>query len=244
MSFADTVDRLNDWTRKRQAAVNLLMYLCEDGLRAADLESDRTSGHSTVVDEDGLSMPAVTDPTGEAVMKPDRAREQLSEIVRAETRVLVAVHVLYDVRPNSISEAKQILWVYVNHDRPRLRRVEKTVDGAVSVLHRISTELFCSACTHAVQHPCPRHSTLTKADLEQQRKRLGVVTVDRWCVFCHDEPPCTLNPTTVAGNLPTPRLVGRACYDRIRQTGRPPTRQDLDHLARVGKWPRAKETAR
>ena len=48
----------------------------------SSFETDRTSGHTTVTDDAGNSMPAVADPTGEAAIRPDRAAEDLRQLQR------------------------------------------------------------------------------------------------------------------------------------------------------------------
>lgn len=40
-------------------------------------ETDRSTGHATVLDDAGVSMPAVSDPTGEAAIRPDPAARDM-----------------------------------------------------------------------------------------------------------------------------------------------------------------------
>jgi len=49
---------------------------------AQDTQQDRTSGHTTVVDEHGTPMPARTDPTGEAACRVDPAAADLRQLRR------------------------------------------------------------------------------------------------------------------------------------------------------------------
>lgn len=49
---------------------------------AQNFDSDRTTGHTTVTDDDGMTMPAVSDPTGEAATSPDKARHDRRAIER------------------------------------------------------------------------------------------------------------------------------------------------------------------
>ena len=44
----------------------------------------------------------------------------------------------------------------------------------------------------------------------------------------HVERPLTVNPTTVKGNLPTPMMLGRWCYDVVCDTGELPTRSMME----------------
>ena len=55
------------------------------GYPQPSLESDRTSGHTTVTDDQGDPMPAVADPTGEISIAPDQARadeRHLDQLIR------------------------------------------------------------------------------------------------------------------------------------------------------------------
>lgn len=262
MSFRDDIERLHDYSRKRTALLAVLSELTEDGIHAQDVESDRTTGTETVMfcwvhEQDpadcnrrrkaddpictGDPIPKATDPTGETTIRPDRARRLRSEVDRAEARILTAAGQFYDTTCLTVKVATQTCWIYANHDRPRRTDLERRITAATEVLHRIVTEFFCSTCARPVPHPCPRHTDLTEKDIQQQREKLGKVDITRTCSFCGNEPPCTKNPTDVKGNLSSPRTVGRTCYDRIRQTGKPPTRQDLDYLKREGKWPKLKD---
>lgn len=63
------------------------------------------------------------------------------------------------------------------------------------------------------------------------------------CHYCETHgagynPACTDNPTTVAGNLPTPHYVCRSHYDYIRTIGRPPRPDETKTWHRRGRWPR------
>lgn len=68
---------------------------------------------------------------------------------------------------------------------------------------------------------------------------------DPGCEFCESHsktwsPPCTKDPTTVAGNLPRPVFVCRAHYAYIRTVGRAPTAAETQGYTRTGRWPRQK----
>lgn len=261
MTFREDLDRLRDYTRKRPAILNALRDMTEDGIKAASYETDRTTGHSTRLwcwDHqndphdchkagflcDGDPIPSATDITGETAIRGDRARRTTAELSVAEQRIAQAAANVYDLAPTlTINRAKQVLAVYLEDPVRRLPNTEKVVASAVGTLHRISSEMFCNQCTRPQVHPCPKHTALSETDIAKDRESLGAATPEHWCSFCGDEPPCTKNPTTVNGNLPHPRTVGRQCYDYIRTRGKPPTRQDLDHLTRTGKWPKMRETA-
>lgn len=59
------------------------LHLAQNGHpRSASTENDRTSGHTTVTDDTGTTMPAVADPTGENALIGDRARAELAELAR------------------------------------------------------------------------------------------------------------------------------------------------------------------
>lgn len=263
-SFREDVERLHDYTRKRAALLRLLDEMTEDGMRAQDVETSVVSGSLTVsfcwehsrdvricrdkegLDCDGEIIPQHSDPTGETAASWDRARRHRSELQAAEERLCSAAGQFYgETHSPTVSVAKQTCWIYVNHqDRKKRSDLERKVSTAVDTLHRICAEYFCTKCPRPSRHPCQRkdgngerHTALTEKDIQKQRDQLGKVDIERNCCFCGDEPPCTKNPTTVNGNLPEPRTVGRSCYDRIRRTGKPPTRQDLDHLKKRGKWP-------
>lgn len=263
MSFRDEIERLHAYTRKRPALLAVLRELTEDGMHAQDVESDRTSGTETVLfcwdherDPDecnrlrkhddpictGEPIPKATDPTGETTVRPDRIRRLVAEVEAAEARILTAAGQMYGSTPcRDVNTAKQTCWIYANHQgRTKRPDLERTITRAVETLDRVTAAYFCTQCRHPVAHPCDRHTKVSEGD---KTKDLGKVDPTKVCSFCGNEPPCTKNPTTVKGNLAHPRTVGRSCYDRIRQTGKPPTRQDLDHLKRHGKWPALRETA-
>jgi hypothetical protein len=46
-------------------------------------DGDRSTGHTTVVDEHGIPVPAVSDPTGEAAIAPDQAANDRAGVERA-----------------------------------------------------------------------------------------------------------------------------------------------------------------
>lgn len=50
---------------------------------AQALEGDRTWGHTTITDDRGVPMPSVSDPTGEAAIRPDPARRDRERLERA-----------------------------------------------------------------------------------------------------------------------------------------------------------------
>lgn len=266
MAFRDDIERLHDYTRKRSALLRLLEEMTEDGMRAQDCETSVVSGMLTVsfcwehsrdvrlcrdegLECEGEIIPQHADPTGETASAWDRARRHRAEIETAEERVSAAAGQLYSTSVPSMTVAKQTCWIYLNHEGSTRRPdLERKVSGAVDTLHRICAEYFCLKCPRPSRHPCQRkdvngdrHTTLSEKDIQKQRDELGKVDIARTCSFCGNEPPCTKNPTTVKGNLSTARTVGRTCYDRIRQTGKPPTRQDLDYLKREGKWPKLKD---
>lgn len=260
MSFHRDLDLLGDWCRKRARTLTTLREMCEDGVHAASYEGDRTSGHDTVLfcwthqqDPgecqkagdlcDGETIPVATDITGETTIRPDRPRRLLAELDQAEARIIQAASRIYTTVPGTIAQARQILAVYHHDPKRKLPDLERTVRTQVDHLARISAELWCPTCPRPVAHPCKTHTTRTERDLQTERDSLGKVDPDHTCSFCGNGPGCTKNPTTVNGNLPHPRTVCRSCYDRIRRTGRPPTRHDLDHLALKGKWPKIKEPA-
>lgn len=47
--------------------------------RAQALQADRTSGHTTVIDDRGIPVPSVADPTGETAIRPDFAAKDRLE---------------------------------------------------------------------------------------------------------------------------------------------------------------------
>lgn len=83
----------------------------ELGIRGQHLESDRTTGHTTVLDENGVPMPAVVDTTGEAAISRDDARVLLAEVDRAE-RDIVLVSMRITGQPNLTSTIPAVIYRY------------------------------------------------------------------------------------------------------------------------------------
>lgn len=257
MTFREDLDRLRDYCRKRPAIADALRDMTEDGIKAASYEGDRTTGHTAHLwcwDHqndprdchkagflcDGDPIPSATDLTGETAIRGDRARRLTAELSVAETRICQAAANVYDTPPLTIGRAKQVLAVYLEDRTRRLANTEKVVASAVGTLHRISAELFCQTCTAPTPHPCKRHTALSETDIAKDRESLGAASPEHWCSYCSEAPGCTKNPTTVNGNLAHARTVCRSCFDRIRTTGQAPSRQDLEHLKRTGRWPKLK----
>ena len=240
MNLRRTVETLQAHQHVNPAVRRALDDALADGIHAQNLEGDRTTGHTTVLDDDGLSMPAVSDPTGETACNPDRARLLLAELDHLESRVVTHAGSLYDTRPVGFPQAVLTVWVYANHPtRPPRQTAMSRIVRAADRLADIDNQFVCR-CGHP--HRCPTHSTITPKDHAAILAKVSDANAPI-CAYCGQEPPCTARPTTVAGNLPEPRLVGRTCYDRIRRSGRPPSRTDLETLNRTGRWPKLKETA-
>lgn len=82
--------------------------------KAQHLEADRTTGHTTVVDDQGMPMPAVSDPTGEAAIRPDKAAMHLREVddklraAHAAVSRVVTLLALYTPRPATDGEQRSL----------------------------------------------------------------------------------------------------------------------------------------
>jgi len=63
---------------------------------AARTDQQRTAGHATVTDEHGTPMPAVSDPTGEAAIRPDPAAAAHHRIQQLASRLLTDAQRLQD----------------------------------------------------------------------------------------------------------------------------------------------------
>lgn len=67
---------------------------------AARTDTIRSSGHATVLDEHGIPMPAVSDPTGEAGIRPDPAAAAHNRIEQLAKRLLTdAEALLFELGP-------------------------------------------------------------------------------------------------------------------------------------------------
>lgn len=81
---------------------------------AQALQSDRTTGFTTVSDEDGFPVPSVSDPTGEAAIRFDRARHDLRQLDRLLQQAHRAVDDIrrlvhtYTPRPATECERRQV----------------------------------------------------------------------------------------------------------------------------------------
>jgi len=237
MNLRRTIGLILDHHRDRDRLIRELDAAAMDGLRAQDLAQDRTSGHTTVLDDDGFAMPAVADPTGETATSPDPIRALRHDLDLAEHAVYTAASSLYGVAPTSFRHIATLVDLH-RRQGPDPLQVHRII-SATETLADIRSHFLCH-CGHP--HRCPSHTTITDADYAAM---LAKVSNDNApvCAFCGNEPPRHKNPTTVSGNLPEPRWVGSSCYDRIRKTGHAPSRQDLEKLKRTGHWPKLREKA-
>lgn len=200
-----------------------LDYQAETGIRAADFTpSDKPAP---------IDPPPRPDPTGEVGITQDRARQLRAELDQAEARILQAIRTLQrspHPAPRLVQAPAAIAYIAsVRSKEPTWHRARQSIDAACQTLFRIRVEVL------EAKPPDAAH-----------RKKLGVAEPpETWCSICGNEPPHTANPTTVAGNLPEPRWVGSTCYFRIRATGIAPSKRDLEHLKRTGRWPKIKEQA-
>lgn len=192
----------------------------ETGVKAADYTpSDKPAP---------IDPPPRPDPTGEQAISGDRARQLRGELDQAESRIVDTIRLLRS-GTRDIHQAIHVV-ILLDSYGPRpsskpQREAIRTIDGAAQTIHRITVEVMDARK--------PDAATLAKISN-------GNAPV---CAFCAGAPPCTADKTTVSANLTEPRWVCRSCYDRIRGTGKPPSRRDLEQLQRTGKWPRVREEA-
>jgi len=192
----------------------------ETGVRAQDFS---ISDKPTPIDP-----PPRPDPTGEQAISGDRARQLRGELDQAESRIVDTIRLLRS-GTRDIHQAIHVV-ILLDSYGPRptskpQREAIRELDNAAQTIHRITVEVLDARK--------PDAATLAKISN-------GNAPV---CAFCADAPPCTADKTTVSANLTEPRWVCRSCYDRIRGTGKPPSRRDLEHLKSHGRWPRLKEQA-
>jgi len=97
--------------RDGRTVVNRMREAMNGQPRAQNLEGDRTTGHTTVTDDQGWPMPSVSDPTGEAALRPDRAYRDLVELDkqlgRAHAAVEHALRILSAHTPRPSTEAER-----------------------------------------------------------------------------------------------------------------------------------------
>lgn len=198
------------------------------GVRAQALEGDRTSGHTTVTDENGYTIPAVSDPTGETAVSEDRARTLLRDLDRAEDRLLRAMYRLCGHPIADMASAAQVLCAYTGKDQPTNRALK----GCAQVFDRVIAE------TYSRWKPKAGES----ADGEpgcQSCGRLKVDGVPYWSPPSYNRG----NPTDLGGMLPSKALLCKPCRDWICRDPdatvyRYPTADQLRVKRKTGRWPK------
>jgi hypothetical protein len=124
----------------------------------------------------------------------------------------------------------------ITPDRARID--EERLTRLVENLHRTVEQMLDLA-----QHYAPRRST-PKDRRESSdpydgcascRRVRGPRTSSWW------NAPRLPNPTDVGGILASQMRLCRNCEDRVRATGKLPTKQDVEHIRDHGRWPRVRE---
>lgn len=102
--LADAADHLNQVANVIATVLPNIADARAGWPASSRFEGDRGSGHTTVTDENGMSIPAVSDPTGEAAVTPDPAaadHRQLArsvETIHSEARKLYGLMAKYQSR--------------------------------------------------------------------------------------------------------------------------------------------------
>lgn len=157
---------------------------------AQSYEQSRTTGHTTVLDENGNTIPAVSDPTGEAAITDDLARADEARLDTAITNLARTAEVVADIylrwKPPSPADAAGL----------RTAFAKLLSEG----------EPGCEICAR----------------------------VDKWVAPHVDASDCK-------GNLPRPYRLCVWCWRWVLDTGRLPTRHELEqhHAGRKPKRPAA-----
>lgn len=191
------------------------------GLRAQTLEATRQSGHSVVEDED-TSVPTVSDRTGEAAIRSDRARRLLAELDQAEGDLIAATAAIssepvvnYAVLLRSVHQLSRLLG-------PALHRSAATFDRALGeVLGKARPQADRSMDGDPGCQCCGR---------------LKIKGVPWW-----NQPNYYQgNPTDLGGILKAKLRLCRGCMRFIVEFDRLPTLAELRHKHDDprGRWPR------
>jgi hypothetical protein len=120
-----------------------MLLALEGRPQAQRLETDRTSGHATVADDEGIPMPAVSDPTGEAAIHPDRAASDL----RKMNDLLL--------RMRRDADELSVLQATYRVDGPTADRLRSEADRA-----KVDNKERCESCAR-VNHWSPVHRRST-----------------------------------------------------------------------------------
>lgn len=219
-----------EYLARRPGVRNRLTDQVDAGMKAQNLESDRGSGHSTVVDEETAeSVPTVSDTTGEAAIRIDRARRLLSELDAAESSLLTAANTLIG---HPMLDFAELTVVVVRHGQ----LIPGEVKGSARVFDRALGEVL------GRRKPDPGKSHDGRPYCQS-------------CARCKEgewfsEPNYYGGkPTDLAGQLPRKLRLCRTCVrfcEGLAKAGlavRLPSRDELRHFRKHGKWPKLRVAA-
>lgn len=224
MSHRDDIDKalavVAEYLSRRPLVRRRLAEQVNAGLRAQALEVTRQSGHSIVEDED-TSVPAVSDRTGEAAIRTDRARRMLADLDRAEQELVAATAALAGVASDNAALLVSVhVWA---------RPLGPTLHRSAAVMDRILGEVL--------GRRRPQVDRSMDGDPGcQSCGRLRVKGVPWW-----NEPNYyDGNPTDVGGILKAKLKLCRGCMRFVVEFDRLPTVQELRHKHDDprGRWPK------
>lgn len=145
---------------------------------AANYEGDQVSGHTTVVDDRGIPMPALSDPTGETAIRRDRAAADLRELDRHMAAMhrhatqAVAIAALYTPRPATALDRRTLAALNIKPD-PGCQSCDRV--GSWSIVHRSTTLGGRLPAKTALCHWCYRwaneHGQLPAVDVMERHAR-------------------------------------------------------------------------
>lgn len=210
-----------EYLAKRPGIRSRLTEQVDSGMKAQDLEGTRSTGITVDTEEKG---PRVTDTTGEAAIRTDRARRLLAELDAAEGDLLLDANRLIGHPMTSFAHLTEVV---VKHGF----LMASVVKQSARVFDRALGEVF------GRKRPAPgqAHDGL---DGCQSCARLKVNGVPWW-----NEPNYAKgNPTDLGGGLERKLRICRACqrFAVEQEPTRLPTVAELKHRHEdpAGRWPK------
>lgn len=168
MRITDQLEHAGETIVRNVTALPTALYAIRDAMvgqpGAQAFEGTRTSGHATVLDDEGIPMPAVADPTGEAGVRRAMGKDVAANDLRHLREIAARIH-----RDSELMA--DIIGAYLN--RAPSTRQRATVEQANA--HKAPEECeHCRNTAHTFSPLYVRDSTV-KGNLERGH------ALCRWC---------------------------------------------------------------